>query len=140
MEKFYISIFDYTTNRECEVEVSESFYREYRRLEWRIKKEEQRFRRNCTPFSALKGEVENFSEFVDYTSDPSKDLFRKLLYHDLRKALSQLKRDELELVVALFFENKNEREYGCEVNISRSTINYKRTVILCKLEKIIMNL
>lgn len=136
MKMCYLFIPDTITGKVCKVEVSEQFYKEYNRMEWKSDKKEKEYRRHCTPFTALKGTIENFKEFLN-NDDPVEKTYTDMQFEKIFKAISRLTTAEKKLLYALYFEGKTERRYCIEANISQSTLHYKKQAVLRKLHKLI---
>lgn len=66
----------------------------------------------------------------DYIADqnptPEENFIKEEENKLLQKAISILSEEKQELIKALFYENKSEREYAKEIGVARTTINYKR--------------
>ena len=82
MEKTYtLNVLNTCTSQYEDVEVTKEVYDEYRRGEWRIKKNDDRHKAHETPFSELtggdNGAFENFKEFADTKNTPENALMRK---------------------------------------------------------------
>lgn len=63
----------------------------------------------------------------------------KLMLDMLFEALSELTDDERYLINELFFNNKSEREFASETNVTQQTIHKKKLRIVNKIKKL-MNL
>lgn len=67
--EYMVTVFNTVTARYEEITVSKEIYNEYRRGEWRIRKNNDKHSTGEIPFCALiggeDGEYENFHEFVD---------------------------------------------------------------------------
>jgi RNA polymerase sigma factor (sigma-70 family) len=61
----------------------------------------------------------------------------KLLLETLYAALAELADDERELINALFFDEKSEREVADGYGISKQAVNKRKNVILAKLKKLL---
>lgn len=123
-----------------DVEVNEAIYNCYRRSTWNIEKNDAKHSVNAIPFSALiggeDGAYENFHEFIsnaDMTPNAVMDsIYRESLY----KAMDLLTEKEAELITALFFDRKSEREYAKETGIPPMTVHDRKVRILRKLKKL----
>lgn len=63
----------------------------------------------------------------------------KLLLDKLHSCLSMLTEEEQELIYALFFGEKTEREWSAETGIPQKTINNRKRKILLKLKALLEN-
>lgn len=141
-ELYAINVLDTTTGKERIIQVSKEVYDEFRRGEWRIKKNDGKHKANETEFSALlggdDGAYENFHEFVDYESNPENCIFKSLMIEKLYSALEHLEKAERELIEALFFEEMSEREYAKKKGVYCNAIHKKKQRILEKIKKFLI--
>ena len=140
MSKPYtLSVYDTLTGKYENVPVTEEIYRVYRRTGWNIEDNNASFYEHEIQFSQLiggdDGAYENFREFVsdtDVTSNAAMDsIYKELLY----KAMASLAENEADLITALFFDGKTEREYAAETGIPQKTVNDRKQRILVKIKK-----
>ena len=121
------------------VPVSEEVYLTYYRMKRReIYLEERDTANGVFYYSALDTEGTNGEDVIpDLVSPRVEDAaVDKLLAEKLHQCLSQLTRDEQELIFTLFFQNKSERQLAAETGIPQKTINDRRHRILVKLKKL----
>ncbi|HBR01224.1 MAG TPA: sigma-70 family RNA polymerase sigma factor, partial [Ruminiclostridium sp.] len=121
------------------VPVSEEVYLTYHRMKRRETYLEERDTTNGVfYYSALDTEGTNGEDVIpDLVSPRVEDAaVDKLLAEKLHQCLSQLTRDEQELIFTLFFQNKSERQLAAETGIPQKTINDRRHRILVKLKKL----
>ena len=121
------------------VPVSEEVYLTYHRMKRRETYLEERDMTNGVfYYSALDTEGTNGEDVIpDLVSPRVEDAaVDKLLAEKLHQCLSQLTRDEQELIFTLFFQNKSERQLAAETGIPQKTINDRRHRILVKLKKL----
>jgi len=76
-------------------------------------------------------------QFVDPDTNVEEEVIRKLMVQKLRESLSLLTTEEYELILALFFENKTEREYAENLGVYHNAIHKKKLRILQKLKIIL---
>jgi len=76
-------------------------------------------------------------QFVDPDTNVEEEAIRKLMVQKLRESLSLLTAEEYELILALFFENKTEREYAENLGVYHNAIHKKKLRILQKLKIIL---
>lgn len=70
--------------------------------------------------------------------DPTRNEALKMeQYETLYKAINKLNPDEIDLINALFFEDKTDDEYAIEKGVNQSSITRKKAKILSKLREII---
>ena len=140
MSNTYIlnNVYNTLTGGYEDVEVNEAVYNCYRRSAWNIDKNDAKHSANSIPFSALiggdDGAYENFHEFIsdaDVTPNAAMDsIYRESLY----QAMDSLAENESDLITALFFDRKSEREYAEETGILPMTIHDRKVKILGKLK------
>lgn len=78
--------------------------------------------------------IEKDMQFFDDSVDVEEMATKAIMIEKLKESLKLLTSDELELIIALFYKGKSEREYAAECNMSRTTIQYKKYRILDKLK------
>lgn len=61
----------------------------------------------------------------------------KLMSGKLHDCLALLAEDEKRLIVELFFNNNSERKVADKLEISQTTLNYRKRTILAKLKKLL---
>lgn len=121
------------------VPVSEEVYLTYHRMKRReIYLEERDTTNGVFYYSALDTEGTNGEDVIpDLVSPRVEDAaVDKLLAEKLHQCLSQLTKEEQELIFTLFFQNKSERQLAAETGIPQKTINDRRHRILVKLKKL----
>ncbi|WP_101910061.1 sigma-70 family RNA polymerase sigma factor [Marasmitruncus massiliensis] len=121
------------------VPVSEEVYLTYHRMKRRETYLEERDTTNGVfYYSALDTEGTNGEDVIpDLVSPRVEDAaVDKLLAEKLHQCLSQLTKEEQELIFTLFFQNKSERQLAAETGIPQKTINDRRHRILVKLKKL----
>ena len=64
-------------------------------------------------------------------------IVQRLMLEKLRKCLHTLSSSKIDLIYALFFESKSERQLSSETGIPQKTINDSKRRILRKLKKMI---
>lgn len=65
-KKYEITYYNCALNKYESIEVTKEVYEEYRRGEWRMTKENQKYLKNEIPFSALIGSQENLENFNEF--------------------------------------------------------------------------
>lgn len=121
------------------VPVTEEVYFTYHRMKRReIYLEERDTTNGVFYYSTLDTEGTNGEDVIpDLVSPRVEDAaVDKLLAEKLHQCLSQLAREEQELIFLLFFQNKSERQLAAETGIPQKTINDRRHRILVKLKKL----
>ncbi|CDW99976.1 sigma factor-like helix-turn-helix DNA-binding protein [Desulfitobacterium hafniense] len=122
------------------VPVSEEIYLTYHRMKRRETYLEERDTTNGVfYYSALDTEGTNGEDVIpDLVSPRVEDLIMdKLIAEKLHQSLSQLVKEEQELIYALFFQNKSEHQLAAETGIPRMTIHNRKNRILARLKKLI---
>ena len=80
---------------------------------------------------------ENAQQFSDEQENLESVVLHKLEVDRLRTALSQLAPEERALILALFFEEKTERQYADELGVYRNAVHVRKMKVLKKLKKIL---
>ena len=76
-------------------------------------------------------------QFEDEDTNVEEMAITTIMIQKLRESLSLLTTDEYELILALFFETKSEREYAENKGVYHNAIHKKKLRILQKLKKIL---
>ena len=138
-EIYTISVYNTITGQYEEVTVTKEVYHEYRRGEWRIRKNDEKHRANETSFCALNGgenvESERFREFSDTESNPEIIIMKKALRSELYQAIYSLNESDRSLIRAIFYEKKSEQEIVARNGVTQQMISRKKRRILKKLKK-----
>ena len=119
------------------MEVTEAGYRNfYRDLRRQRYLDEEATRNGAFSYNALDSEEMSGEDTIADTA-PSVDeiVSDKLLMEAMRFGWSRLNRQEQDLLTALFFDGKSERELSRETGIPQKTINDRRHRALTKLRK-----
>ena len=80
---------------------------------------------------------DNAQQFSDDCEGVEDIVFRKLSVDKLHTALSQLPKEDFDLIRALYFEEKTERQYAGQIGVYRSAVHKRKTRILEKLKKLL---
>jgi len=121
------------------VPVSEEVYLTYHRMKRReIYLEERDTANGVFYYSALDMEGTNGEDAIpDLTSPRMEDVVMdKLLAEKLHQCLLQLSKEEQELILILFFQDKSEVQLAKESGIPRMTIHDRKMKILRTLKKL----
>ncbi len=124
------------------VPVSEEVYLTYYRMKRReIYLEERDTANGVFYYSALDAEGTNGEDVIpDRSSPPVEDLVMdKLIAEKLHRCLTQLTKEEQELIFTLFFQNESEHQLASETGIPRMTIHNRKKRILARLKKLLEN-
>lgn len=118
------------------------FQRRIRYLEVNIKQE--RFdKERAALLPSKEDSLERLYELgVDFAGDqePLEDtVMTKIMVDKLHECLNRLTEDERNLIFALFFQGKSERQVSAEINEPQKTINDKKQRILYKLLKMLQS-
>lgn len=123
------------------MEVTKDFYDDFYR--------DKRRQKYITARSIANGDVSydalDTDEFngEDTLVDPDEDIAervaQKLMIEKLRRVLPLLSEDERNLVVALFYEKRTEREYANDMGISQVAVHKRKHRILEKLKEFLDN-
>lgn len=120
------------------VEVQKPLYLTYYRMSRREKYlEEKDAFHGVVLYSSLDTEETTGEDMLpDTDSDSLEDVVvSKIMREKLRSAIKQLHHTERELIYALFYEGKTERQVSCSLGIPQKALNDKKRLILCKLLK-----
>ena len=77
---------------------------------------------------------DNAEQFTDHHESVEDMVLRKISAEKLYQALTELPETERELIVALFFEEKTERELAAVLGISQPAVHKQKNKILKKLK------
>ncbi len=80
---------------------------------------------------------DNAQQFSDECESVEDIVFRKISVDKLHTALSQLPKQDYDLIQALYFEERTEREYAEQLGVYRSAVHKRKTRILEKLKKLL---
>ncbi|MEG0693338.1 MAG: sigma-70 family RNA polymerase sigma factor [Oscillospiraceae bacterium] len=122
------------------ISVSAEVYKEY----WKSIEHERyltkQIRKTWVYLDHLFDEYENNTLEIQLIEDldPTRNEALKMeQYETLYKAINKLNPDEIDLINAIFFENKTDDEYATEKGVNQSSITRKKAKILSKLREII---
>ena len=137
MENKTLNVYDTISGKMVDVEVSDEVFTEYKRAVWREEKNDSRFYNNEIQFSMLVGgdddSYENFHEFIDFDDSIVETSINKKLV----EKISELKRQERELIQLLYFKNLSEQECAIVLKTSRQNIHNKHVRVLAKINKLL---
>lgn len=119
------------------MEVSEedytAFYKDKRRQKYLM--EQSAGHRDVSMDAVLADDFRGEDSLKDPAQDVVEQVERILMTDKLRKCLPLLAEEEQELLHALFYQRKSEREWSAETGIPQKTINDRKRRILGKLKK-----
>ena len=119
------------------IEVSEDVYYAYFHMERQERTQEEKHQRNDVfSYDALDdGEIVGAENIADM-STPSleEQAITKEMHERLHHAVAALPRSERELIRAIYFEGKTEREYAKQQGCSQNKVFKRRVKILSKLK------
>ncbi|NLZ45801.1 MAG: sigma-70 family RNA polymerase sigma factor [Clostridiales bacterium] len=81
--------------------------------------------------------MEKDMQFSDDSVDVEEMATKAIMIEKVKESLKLLTSDELELIIALFYEGKSEVQYSKDKEISQQAINKRKKKVLCKLKKYI---
>lgn len=81
--------------------------------------------------------VETEVQFKDERINIEEMVLQSLLIQKLNESIKQLEPEAYELIQALFYLGKSEREYALECGISRTTLQYRKYKVLEKLKNML---
>ena len=74
-------------------------------------------------------------QFQDDSTDVEEIVIKSIIIKKLKESLKLLDSGDYEIITALFYEGKSERDYAQECGISRTTLQYRKYRVLEKLKK-----
>ena len=119
------------------IEVSEDVYYAYFRMERQERTQEEKQQRNeVMSYDALdNGETLGLESIADLTAPSMEDLaVAKEMIERLHHAVAALTQNDRELIRAIYFEGKTEREYARQLGCSQNKVFKQRVRILSKLK------
>lgn len=114
-----------------------NFYKERRRQKYLY--ERSRENRDISIDMLTTEQFNGADILVSDGMDIEEQVAYKLLMDKLHNCLSLLTKEEQELIYALFFGEKTEREWSAETGIPQKTINNRKRKILLKLKALLEN-
>lgn len=78
--------------------------------------------------------MEKDVQFFDDSVDVEEKATQAIMIKKLKESLKLLNSDELDLITALFYEGKSEREVAKKYNIAQSSLNKRKVKIFAKLK------
>lgn len=124
------------------IEVEESVYRAYYKMDRRERYLEERDRNNgVLSYNALDdGGILGEAVFEDPAVGSMEDLaLAKELIDQLHRCIAMLPKSERELIKAIYFDGATEKEFASKVQMSQAAVSKKRKKILSKM-KMLLNL
>ena len=121
------------------VPVTEEVYLTYYRMKRReLHLEEKDTAHGVFYYSALDTEETNGEDAIPDRNSPRVEdmVMDKLIAERLHQCLSQLTKEEQELIFTLFFQNKSEHQLAAETGIPRMTLHDRKVKILRTLKKL----
>ena len=115
------------------IPVSEDVYRAYKQPQWREKKQKIARRKNEISYEHMleKGFV-NQADPAQCSLDEI--VFGKMLIDELHEAIATLSDDERNLIYALYYQEKSEREVAVEIGISCVAVHKRKIKAIEKLK------
>jgi len=74
-------------------------------------------------------------QFQDDSTNVEEIVIKSMIIKKLKENLKLLDSGDYEIITALFYEGKSERDYAQECGISRTTLQYRKYRVLEKLKK-----
>lgn len=122
-KKYYLYVHNTITGKTEKVEVTKEVYIVYRRTEWNINDNDEKFCKHEIQFSSLiggeNGNYENFHEFVDFESSLDVICEKEMLFRELNLIIENLSPKDKELLSALFEEGLTELDYARKINVTQ---------------------
>ncbi len=115
----------------------DDFYRDKRRQEYITARS---IANGDVSYDALDtDEFNGEATLVDPDEDIAEQVAQKMMIEKLHRVLPLLSEDERDLVVALFYEKRTEREYANDIGISQVAVHKRKHRILEKLKEFLEN-
>lgn len=119
------------------IEVSEDVYYAYFHMERQERTQEEKQKRNDVfSYDSLDdGEIVGIESIADMTAPSLEEqAIAKEMHERLHHAVAALPRNERDLIRAIYFEGKTEREYAKQQGCSQNKVFKRRVKILSKLK------
>lgn len=119
------------------IEVSEAVYYAYFHMERQERTQEEKKQRNeVMSYDALDdGDTVGLENIADMSSPSVEDLaVAKELRDRLHYAVEALPKADRELIRAIYFDGRTEKDYAKEAGMSQTGVSYRRRKILSKLK------
>lgn len=118
-----------------EVEVTEEVYKVYYQMDRRERYLEERdMKHHLNYYNALDREDINAEDMIkDPDADTLSQIIRKESREEIYKALGQLRPDERELIVNIYYYSKTEKEIAKQLGMTPPGVHMKKSRILKKL-------
>lgn len=115
----------------------DDFYRDKRRQEYITARS---IANGDVSYDALDTDEFNGEDtLVDPDENIAEQVAQKMMIEKLRRVLPLLSEDERDLVIALFYEKRTEREYANDMGISQVAVHKRKHRILEKLKEFLEN-
>lgn len=140
-----IEVYDTISKQMVEIEVSEEFAAEYKRMIWRNEKQDQSFYNHHIQASMLNNsndnDYENYHEFIVGDEFDAADAvaIRNTYLYKLKRIINTLPDKDIMIIKMLFVKNMSERECAKALNCSQVNIHKMKSRILCRLNKLLRN-
>ena len=115
-------------------ELSEHDYYDLKKFDTHVRHEEEK--KTNGKEASLDALFIEGADYLPAEENTEEMVLRAELYADLRAAITQLTKEEQDLLHALFWMKKTERAYAADCGISNTTIESRKHRILAKLKKI----
>ncbi len=146
--KYYIRTIDTFTNKSVIVEVSKEIYtvinKSYRKEKYfskELKQEKLIVDQSSEKIIEIKSREDSIERLEEELSKEFSDVYVLDLYCEkrllLQSALKKLDEEELKLINNLYFKDLTERDYSKKSGIPQKTINYRKRMVLKKLNNIL---
>lgn len=83
--------------------------------------------------------IEAAVQFRDESTNVEEAAMKSIMIEKLKESFEHLNPDELELIIAIYYEGKSVRQFSAEIKVPVMTIQDKKVRILGKLKKILGN-
>jgi len=118
-----------------QIPVTEEVYRAYKRPLWAERKRQQRTHEREADLSVEKYLDDGLEAVLNFEVEQAEA--EKLLLEQLTDCLTELEPDELDLVRALFYQNKSMRDYGADLGVSHVVVSKRWRRIRDKLSQLL---
>lgn len=131
--KYTLSIYDTISGKFVDVAVTKELYDVYRRMTWNMEKRDQAFKAHEIQMSCLDWEDGETREYPSNELTPLQLVENTETIFELYEALGMLETREVELIRAIYFAGKTQREFGAERGESQQSISAKKFRIFKKI-------
>ena len=140
MKDYKVSVFNTITKKYEMVTVTEEVYKVYKKACWDTNNNDRSYRKHVEGQSDLSYGFEDHFENLDaYVTDCAKRYEEALemreRHQEIEEAMRVLSTSDRNLIHALFYEGRTEKEYAEKIGINQSNVHRRKKKILDVLRK-----